>query len=267
MLAAMSDYFVLWQLPLWGVLVAGWIFGGGYLLFRGLRKAGVGGKRFKPGRCFSAMMLSGLAGALAGGIFGALVFKVGKMMQANAIVPAAIVAVVITLAIAYLVIYAMFEARAATALKVFLPAIGMIVVLGVAVGCAAFVPQHFAVKFERGKNACGANFERIQFALRTYHLGAAPAQQLDELVKSQAIGAQNIVCSVSKLPYYYRPSRLDASGESNRIVACDCDDSHGKGRWVLAANGQRTWYTTQEFAALLAQEVNRPVAEALQQSK
>ncbi|MFW6132926.1 MAG: hypothetical protein ACOC8F_03455 [Planctomycetota bacterium] len=266
MLAAINDYVFIWQLPLVLALLAGWVFGGGYLLHRMLRGQPDAG-RTGLGRCIQAIFLAGLGGGVGGGVLFALVYRIGKLAQVDLLIPAAIVSGLGMLGMAYLVIFAMFSLSAARTAKAAAPPVGAVLALAVVVGLACGLPaRHLRLQKlqrDRTRNTLAA----LHMVLERYEAQHdAPPTSLQTLVDD---GIAPALVRSPALPerdvgFFYHPPDAETLDDADRdtIIACEVA-SHDGGRMVLFADGRTEWLEEDAFSRTLESEPNRSFAEAM----
>lgn len=268
MLAGIRDYFHLWQLPLFLILGAGWLIGGGRLLLRSIKQRQYS-KRMHLGRCVLISLLSGLAGVIAAAAFSYLVLSIGKATDTNLKIAAGAVGLVVLMATAYFVIYAMLELSFSSALKAAaLPLTAQIIML-IIVGSAAGVPAHFIRQSQLSRIRCRNNMSNyLAVAIRMYERTyETPPPDIKALLNRNLMDSNKLNCPAAPedtMGYFYYPTHLiDVRESSEQIAACDVRGNHSGGRNVLLSNGYTRWYDEEELQVLLSQPQNEEFAAVL----
>ena len=268
MLAGVRAYMHVWQLPLFGLLVVGWLLGGGWILRRTLHQR-ERYRRITLGRCVLICFLGGVGGGLTGAVFFYLFDTIGGVIETDLKIVGGIVGAVLMGLIASLVIYAMLPISLGEAIRVGIRPVAMILVLLIIVGASAGVPAYFLRVAERQRNDCRFNLAVIAEALRDYRQRfGSPGTSLDALVEINVIPYGHLVCPATGEVvggYVYRPGRIiDRNTATEQILVCDLRGNHRGGRNVLLANGQELWYSDDRFRLLLESEANKQFASDLQ---
>jgi len=268
MLAAFKDYLFPWQLPFLLVFIVGWLFGGGYLLYRSLINSGEA-KRVKLGRCILAAMLAGSAGAIAGGImvFFANTFLGGdRPMQ----IIAALFGLTTAAVMAYLTLYATFSLSFRKTLKVsILPMVG-VGLLAIALAVAVGIPSCMMRRRNLIKKIERAHLQKIHSAISLYyrnHLRVAPPN-LKTLMDAGYIEPKFFRCTAmpdKEIGYFYfAPAYPPERGKEYRLLACELRGSSSEGgRHVLTAASTVEWMTDSQFQNELNKPINSEFAAAL----
>jgi len=268
-LADIRDFFFRWQpLPL-ALFVVGWLWGGGWLLLRSLRKHQYP-KRIKIGNTILVSFLAGMGGLVVMMSFFYLLNVIGNLLGSRKLVLAigAVPALTAGGATAYLVIYAMLDLSLERALRIAIAPLFAILLFGAAIAAPTGI---YSVKQRRvnfRKQLAVRTVATLATALRTYQtrLGR-PAQELQALVEQNLIAADDLASPAAphkQIGYFYRQTWLTSPDEPSRqIVLCDFRDNHGDGRNVVFANGEVIWYDEHEFRSLLEQDQNKEFADDL----
>ena len=261
-----------WQLPLFAVFLFGWLLGGGYLLHRSLRRA-LPRRGATLGRCVLASLLAGAAVLIAaGGVF--LLFRtIGERAEVDLKRVGAALAIVAGIPMWFLVLHAMFPLPMARILGLGWPAVGGVLVLGLAVGAGAILPARTLVLRERRKaesvirlqmihDLIYVNFERPE---------AEAPESLQKLVERRILSPSELrsPCNPGReIGYFYTPSRsLPRSERTYQLRACEFSHYHSDaGRVVLFRNGECDWVPASEFERLLGLEENKQFAAAFREA-
>ena len=273
MLANIQSYIrYWWQLPMFLGLIVGWLWGGGWLLHRSLKRAGYP-KRIAFPRCLLIVFLAGITAIATGG---ATVLLVRGMFESTDItltvtgtVVGAIVAAVVMIIVALLVVYAMLEFSFRRSLAASVIPVAAIISLTAVIGSAGLVPAYFLRVRELKRDRCrNANLRLLVVSLQSYQQRhGAPSPTLAALVEQNLIDPNRLRCHGAperEIGYFYFPLLMAADGpNATRLLLCDYRANHGGGRNVLFANGGIFWYDEEEFQELLQQEENKSFTAAL----
>jgi hypothetical protein len=268
MLAGIRDYMYFWQLPLFGLFLIGWLWGGGYLLMRSLRKHEQY-RRIKLSQCVLNCFLGGIAGGITGAVFFRLFFTIGNVTETNLLIPSAVIALIFMAFASLLVIYAMLSLSLRDAVAAGALPVGAILILLIAVCTAAGIPAYFLRISKLERQNCRNNLALIAEGLRTHQRAfAKPASSLDVLVERNLIATTSIPCPAGApdkhKSYFYHPASLVARDvSSEKILICDLKGNHPGGRNVVFVNGQELWYDEDGFRVLLNKEVNKDFSAGL----
>lgn len=268
---ALKDYWHIWQLPLFVLLLVGWIVGGGLLLQRGLIKT-TGNSRVKLGKGLTAAFLI----SLVGGIPAAVVFKAATTYvdKIPGVLLGGILGAIVFLLFSYLLIYTMYKISAREALRVWAPAISVMLALGIAIGLGAGIPAYSmhqkVLEIRSAMRESQSDLLEIHEAIRT-NRPQNPPPTLQELVTDGQIDPEFITHSQAgrDVGYFYHPTRLSSRAEEQlQILACDWGSTHPTGdRMVLFVNGRCEQMSVYAFQPLLDEPVNAEFAEALKQAE
>lgn len=268
MLASFQDYLFLWQLPLLGVFVVGWIGGGGYLLRWSIRRLRLR-RRVKLERCVLASLLAGSAGVFAGGAVLMLAISIGQALNVSLDVPAIVLSGLALLTVSFLVLYAMFEFPARSLLAAAAVPLGATLLLGALVATAAGVPAYYLRHKKAKHRLCQRNLAEIHKAVTAYcWTHTDPPRTLQALVDEKYIRQEYIRCAAApdaETGFFYFPSRpLPANRRTRELLACDLPGRHGDdARAMVFLNGTGDWKSEEHFQALLREPENARFAEAL----
>ncbi len=267
LLAGIRNYIHFWQLPLMALLLFGWLWGGGWLLLRSVKKRDYP-KRIRLSNCLIISLLAGIGGSLVGVVFFALVNTIGSGISVNLMPVGGVIAFVVMAFTAMLVIYAMLDLPFGRACKAaMLPTAAMMAIF-LFISAAAAVPAYFLRQSQLDREQCYINLNIIAQALQSHQraMGLA-ADNLDLLVERNYITPELLACPRAVDPehsYFYLPTPVDPQDKTSRtIVACDLHPQHNGGRNVLDRSGYVRWYDDDEFEMLLKLEENQSFAELL----
>lgn len=266
MLAGISNFLFVWHLPMFAVLVAGWLMGGGWLLLRSLRKTQYP-KRIRLPRCVLIFLLAGLGGGSVGLVSFYLLNSIGDAIDVNLKVVGVIVAAPTFLGVAYLVVYAMLELSMGAALKAAAVPLGAQIVLMGVIGTAGGVPAFYMRHELHRRSMCRANMDYVLQALDGYQRNyEKPVAKLEILVEQNLIEAKYLKCPGAperEIAFFYYASRLVDSSKPDQLLLCDYRGNHSWGRNMVMTNGQRGWRDDGKLRALLDADENKEFATAL----
>ena len=190
-LAAWTDYLLIWQLYVILPLILLWLVGGGWLIGLSIRRA-TGARRFHPAQGIVTSILATLAGGFGFAVIMYLFSTIRKMGgpddggMSPLLVAGMVVGALVAVGVSFTVFYAMFKASARqVAQAVLLPAVGIVVLAGAAAGIL-YKPTVDAVWDQRHRSACvNPNLLLIREVLKTYtdRLEATP-KSVQDLVNS-----------------------------------------------------------------------------------
>ncbi len=266
MLAGISDYLYPWQFIPFVLALAAWIALGPYLLRWACRKW-LPAMSLTIARSTMAVFLAGLAGGAAGLVLFMLPASLGSHLDTDLSIVGIIVAVPGMLAVAYVVIYAMFDQPAGSLVKVLIvPLVGVLLLMAAIAG--ATIPLTMAqTSARRHRKTCTARLARFHDAIGMYwaRRSTLPAS-LTELVDVEYITPGQSVCpdrGDQETGYFYLPRALSKTSRDQGILACDLRGNHSDGRGVLFANGDCYRYSEADFQKLLELPENKEFAQGL----
>jgi len=272
MLASAREYLHIWQLPIFLVFAAGWIFGGGWLLHRAFRKCGYE-KRLSVRKCFVCSLLAGGAGGASAMIVFFLFRAIGTAAHVKLTAVGVILAAAVMAVIAVLVLYAMFEMPMRRMVATAAVPVAAVMVLAAALAAAAGLPAYRIRKrqIQRGRQISLSlrNLARINQAIRLYQSAfRTPPDSLTRLVEKGYIDADVLRPPGSddqSTRYFYLPAPpMPAGQETRKIQACTSVlTGGGVPRVVLLANGNCSVYDEQNFQLLLDLPENAAFAAGL----
>jgi hypothetical protein len=278
-LAAMNDYLRLWQLPLFGVFLFGWLIGGGYLFHHTLSKRVQTRKGVPLGRGVLISLLSGMAGALAG----AVLYKVGAVTMPPAPptpgetpIPVSILGAILALigyaVVAWLVVFAMMKLPAGEILSASLLPIGATIGLAVAIGLGCALPAAGQVKRERVQyDLMRQNMENMKALYRWIYRRALtePVDSLEQLKTYPGFDEKllkNPARPDMKIGYFYHPSpstRMQSNATPGLLMTDYANTYEGMDeRIVLYNSGEIKQLNDAAFRIELNDPVNAEFAEA-----
>ncbi|NBB95003.1 MAG: hypothetical protein GVY16_04605 [Planctomycetes bacterium] len=278
-LAAMNDYLRLWQLPLFGVFLFGWLVGGGYLFHHTLSMRVKTRKGVPFGRGVLISLLSGMAGALAG----AVLYKVGAVTMPPAPpapgeppVPISILGVILGIigyaVVAWLVVFAMMKLSAGQVLSASLRPIGATIGLAIAIGLGCAIPAARQVKRERAQfELMRQNMEHMKALYRWIYRRAegepvATLAQLKTYPGFDETLLKNPARPDMDIGYFYHPSpstRLQPDPTPGLLMTDYANTYAGMDeRIVLYNNGEIKQLNDAAFQIELNDPVNAEFAEA-----
>lgn len=269
MLASVRDFLRPWQFAPVAVFVVGWLWGGGWLLLRALKKRDYP-QRIKLGNCVVISLVAGVAGAITGLVFFYLFGAIGSIAGAELRIPGAVAGGVAMVVVAFLSIYAMLQLTVRQAVRMATAPLAVIGIFGAIIALPAGIYSVKAKRAQDRKDQCRSRIAYIASALETCQRSTgSPAASLEELVGQNYIEAGDLICPGAPerdVGYFYEPARIvPRDNESEQIILCDLRDNHGSGRNVVLANRQVMWYENEKFATLLEIDPNKDFATALRQ--
>lgn len=275
MLAAASDYFQIWHIPLIVVFLFGWIVGGGYLV-----QVVVGKKterrKYTLGQGILVSFLSG-----AGGGFAAMaLYMIGKTifppepdpMKLPICWPGLVAGVIGYLVVSFLVLFSMHKLSVSETLSASIIPLGAPLALGILIAWVAFIftnpiviaKREHVENIKKTARVLGTIYKTLeQTTLRT---GRAP-ETLEELVEKSVLEKKSIQSPVNPQGrgFFFNGGRTTNDPDSRRILICDYVENFGnKGRTVLYANRDIKFLTPEAFLTLLSQTENQKFSKALQ---
>jgi hypothetical protein len=284
-LAAASDYLKIWQLPLFGVFIVGWIVGGGYLFHHTLSKK----VQTRRGVSLGQGMLISLLSGMAGGIAGLVLYMVGDTAMppappaspGEAAMPISIFGVVLGLlgymVVAWLTVFAMQKLSAGEILKASVLPIGATVGLAVAVGLGAAIPAAIQVRRERAQFALMSKNLNNMIDLHdwVYERGWNDPVKSLAVLKNFAGFDQSLLKNAAapdrEIGYFYHPAP-STKGRMNadpQLLMCDPKGIYGDfdARIVLYSNGVARKLDEARFRDELNEPQNQDFAEALRKAE
>ncbi len=267
MLAGLTDWIHLWQMPLFVVLAIGWLGGGGWLLLRSLKKSQYP-KKIKLPQCILIFLVAGMGGGAVAMVVFFLFYTIGEAIEVNLKTAGLGAAVVALFATTMMVIFAMLELSLKEALKAArIPLLGQLVLMA-AIGAAAILPVPGMLQERRAQRGCNNNLVHIADGLQRYQSeNGVPPTALQALVDEEYIEAKHLQCpSVAEqaVEYFYSNRRMTRRDKATKqMVVCDKKGNHGEPRNVLFTNGNTRLVETEEFEVLIALEENEGFVAAL----
>jgi prepilin-type processing-associated H-X9-DG protein len=244
-IAAFSDYFVWWQLPLLAVFTVIWFFGGGTMLWVGGRFAAKCPEA-TFGRSLGVWILASLGGLLVCWIpFGPLFAM-------------------------WLIIMWRFHTSFGKAILAWLPTLGA-AVFYVPVLMTLLLPTLGRARELTKMTMCGTHVSVMGKALALYEAdnNDVMPQSLDVLVTRGLLTREVFACpsddKESASSYFYLPAK--PSSPADRIIVCDLVGNHRDGRNVLFADGRVKLVKEDDFQRLLRQPENGEFVLALSKAE
>ena len=273
-LAGIRDLVQWWHVPIGVLMAVIWLALGCSLLLKALSKSQYP-KRIDMGRCFVIMLVTGVAvTAIDAAVFKLLVRirEVFELSSASSAVTGAIILPILTVLVAWLVIYAMIEYSMGKAFKVAIVPLLVITVLEGALTAGAAVPAVYLNRAKIGQKNCWRNFFYLENSMRRYFLRTGvPAEKLEDLIETNLLTPSRLVCPSnpsSKSGYFYLPADIQP-GESvtKKLILCDFSDNHRGGRNGMFVNGMFSWKSNKDFSDLLELPENKDFAKALRNAE
>ncbi len=268
MLAALSDYVFVWQLPLMLAFLAAWLIAGPFLARRALeRHTELPRSKRRMGRCAQFSFLATGTGLLALLVVAGFFFAVGGKLQEKILFTAlgAALAVPAMLAMSWAVGLSMLALPAKRVLRIVVTTTGPMAILLVVLGAGAAVPAWYARQDNLRRDQCRYKLVELDHALRMYAARGEEAPSLSSLVESKLLQPQGLVCPGrpdAEVGYLYLPSRSAPRRERQDIIrACDRRGNHGSKRVVLFTDGRVEFLSQGEFQDLLKRAENQELAK------
>lgn len=266
-----------WQLPFYVALIVAWLWGGGYLLARSVAKAR-NLRRVELGRYALHMLLCGGGAVVALGVFYYLARTIQEAFGSGHVgIPGLLAAALAALAVAYAILFAVYDFSFWQTVKVSSPAIGAVLLAALVVAVAVYLPTRPArIESARMQRTLG-QVRVIAKTIQTYEEKAAtkPPISLLSLTREETVGGQKLkLLDLQFLRSPFLPDRVPSYfyfpvppvGPNERTVKMNvCEFTHADssiGRPVMFANGEVRWVPDGEFQILLANPANADFAKA-----
>jgi hypothetical protein len=275
MLAAVGEYFQIWQVPIILLLVFGWIFGGGYL-FQVMLVRKTGNRRIKLGHGILVSLLSGMAGVIASFALISLGRALFPIKPGDFPIPVVgiVFSIIGFLVVAYLVVFAMHQLSATRTIAVCLPSIaGIFLLAAILLPITGYFTYQKVRDTRRQKAKIEATSEHFQMIYKALmqHGPSKPPVSLTDLVQEKLLpkGALISPANPSGRGFFYYPSRLAIQrDEDKKLLACDYRENFGgQGRTVLYTDGDKQFLEPSAFQAALGDSWNADFAKALQEAE
>jgi len=269
-LAAVKDYLFVWQLPIYGIFVIGWLIGIGWLFRRSLDGA-VTTRKYTFGHGVLVSFLSGFAGAAAAGI---LMLALTKFFAAkmDALMVGAVPCLLLFMFFAVQTVLVMHkELDARTAIRASVLPIGAMLLFSIGIA-AVILPLTLSARSKTEEitgniKETQLRFHRIYRALKKRPEN--PPANLQELVDEGSLSADALQDPANpSASFCYLPTRLPRNAEKNRIIMCTFrQEKYGDKRVVLFMDGTISELRESGFQSFLGDEKNGKFAELLRKSE
>ncbi len=259
----------MWQLPLAGLFIAGWILGGGWLLRSGARKSKSAKLRqITLVRCCQLSFLSGVFAMGAAGATLGIFVGLSRITGSRLVAVGGLLAIALAICLAFLVFHASRPGGLRESLALAIKPICAVLLLAVALGACAYFPARSHVMERARYTRTFANLARIRDALNAYHrrYGLMP-ERLEQLAAADDISADKLVSAINPhLPvgyYYVRPQRANDQPAMRLVVVSFFSEKYPGGRALLFGNGLRRWSAIAEAELFLSDEINEDFTAGL----
>lgn len=270
MLAAFSDLFAWYQIPLLVFFLSAWIFGIGAMLFIGGRYIAKSSKA-----TYWWSVLTNIVAAIAGTIVNGACAALGGMASSSVESPApaiitSFMGLVAGLLVVWLVIKAMFRVSYGKAILAWLPAFGAQFLITVPLLVSLLLPSVNRARELAKQAVCKTRLKGIGTALELYNQAEnGYPLTITPLIEEGYASIKNFKCPSDtqdrEISYFYLPPVETDNGRT--FVMCDLKGNHKDLRNVLAKAGHVTYYSEEEFQTELAQPYNARFAEALKKAE
>jgi hypothetical protein len=265
-LGSIKDYLFIWQLPIYGIFVIGWLLGAGWLFRRSLDSAAVN-RKYTFGHGVLIAFLSGFTGAAAAGLL-ALALSKYFISKTDTLMVGAIPCLGLFVFFAVQTVLIMHkELGARTAIKASILPVGALLIFSAAV-VAVIVPLTLATRGKteavtRNIQEAQNKFYRIYRALN--RRPEDPPSSLQELVDNDQLKAETLRDPADPdTGFCYLPTRLKRIADKNQIIMCTKrHDKYGDKRVVLFMGGKITELRESGFQSFLKDDKNLKFAELL----
>jgi len=268
--AAVRDYLYVWQLPIYGIFVIGWLLGTGWLFRRSLDSAAAN-RKYSFGHGVLVAFLSGFTGAAASGI---LMLALSKYFASkmDTLLVGGVPCLLLFIFFAVQTVLVMHkELGARTAVKASVLPVSAMLIFSAGIS-AVIVPLTLSTrdKSEEIKNnieEAQRKFQRVYLALRKRP--EDPPTSLQELVDNGQLQADTLrdPCN-PEVGFCYLPTRLKRIEEKNQIIMCTFrHEKYGDKRVVLFMGGKISELRESGFQSFLKDEKNLKFSEVLGQSE
>jgi len=203
------------------------VFGGGYLLWRSLRRHGAS-RRLGMGRPMVGAFLGMLAAAFCSGITVLLVVKIAG--PRTGVLVGGPLALVVGVVLMWLVWYTMFKLSAAETVRVSLLPLGAIVVWGLVATVAGAVPARAQELRRIARNRSYNAASTLYLALESYiGRGEGPPADLQTLVAEGLLKKGQLRCPLSpdrEVGFFYeqQAAGTTGAGAKQKLIACSFSD-------------------------------------------
>jgi hypothetical protein len=270
MLAAFSDLFAWYQIPLVMIFLPVWIFGVGTMLFIGGRYIAKSPKA-TYGWSILTHILSGLGGFLAMGI----VIFLGAMLSEVVDSPGPVIisvalSLVASLFVVWWIIQAMFKVSFGKAVLAWLPMFGLQFVLTGPLMVSILLPSVNRARELAKRAVCKTRLKGLGTALELYcQCEEAYPSDLKDLVEENYCSSKQFICpsagNSKEISYFFlSPKKTDAGPT---FVMCDYKGNHENLRNVLLKSGVVKEFSEEAFQAELSQPYNARFAAAIKKAE
>jgi len=265
----LQPYLYLWQLPLIGLFLLVWTFGGAYLLRRVAHKLlPEKRRRITLGRCILVMLLAGAVAPVSGAVAAMLVSAIGRGIGVSLIYLSAALVAPVMFIMSGLCIYAIFEFTVRQTFRAAVASVGLLFLFGALLIPAGAVPAWYIRHRDLRRNISLSRLMRIRDAIIVYERQElAPPDTLRTLARTSYIDARYLAAPVApdrQVAFFYVPGKWPfVSADANALRICTFVSSVESGRAALTADGRCIWTTADEFARLADLPMNEAFAKAL----
>ena len=278
MLPMGTTFWFWWQIPLLALVVPIWVFGGGAMLYVGVRQLA----KVRDASFWRSVIVNSLSGVIIvilflGGVALATVLMGRPPVNRRSVWPwvSLVGGAVLPLFLTWLSIKIAFGTTLRKAMLAWLATL--------APGLVAYpllatmiLPSAVCISTELRKVPCQKNLDRIAEYLAEFKSAGKP---LPRALTSDARGLELCRCPAARglaidrqSDYFYYPGTVampfpsfPPPGERAPIIVCDLRGNHKGGRYVLLRDGAVLWMTEAQFQNVLGMKVNARFAEALKE--
>ncbi len=262
-----------WQLPLFALLVVGWLIGGGYLIHR-LYSPHVSRQQRGLGRGILASLLGGGAGLFAVGACLMLFKSIGTWLDAKLTVPGLLVGGVAGAGMFLIVLYALYAISPRQVFGRGAIVLAALLLFGGGVGAGIFLPARPMYLQQVRRSLSRDRLASIEQSIQIY-IGrhAMPPDTLEDLVADGLLSKDFLRSPADREPrrsvgYFILP-RTPLVRDNETPILRGAELSHedtSVGRVVSYANTEVVWLQAAEFEEVLSRSENRRFAEAFRKA-
>ena len=272
MVADIDTYFFPWHFIPALLFIGLWVFGGGWLFWRGLCRncPDLPRRRLKyPGGILAALV-TGACWIFVGLLVFYFFHKLGKQIETNLYLAGGVAGFIAGLVAALTAAYGLLGLSAKLTLKVAArPFLTFICAAGVIAVVVAPISLHQG-RAKLAKDDCLRNLSEIRYTmLASSRSGNAP-KSLQALVDQKQVSQSQINCPgapARTVGYFYIPWNKKNINTENAILLCDFAENHAGGRNLLLADWKTGFYSDKEFGELLKLPINQVFAKALAEAE